>query len=60
MSNLSDNGVYRLGQILSIEAEIEAMKVANRIREDQQLAPAYGENDFFAVSQTLQSLIRNF
>lgn len=50
--------VRRLALILACQAEIDAMKAENAIRESQGDAPAYGEKHFQACSGKLLDLAR--
>ena len=48
--------VVRLALVLSKQAEIEAMKVENLIREQQGLTPAYPSEIFFDKANELENL----
>lgn len=56
MEGLTDYGIRRLALILSVQAEIEGMKVKNREREAVGNAPAYGETAFLDKANELQNL----
>ena len=43
-----------LAEIAAIKAEIEAMKIANTLRERNGHAPAYGEDDFMKAAEELR------
>ena len=48
--------VVRLALVLSKQAEIEAMKVENVIREQQGLTPAYSSEMFLEKANDLENL----
>ena len=48
--------VMRLALVLAKQAEIEGMKAENNFREHQNLAPAYGEEQFLNKAMDLQNL----
>ena len=48
--------VKRLALVLAIQAEIEAMKVANAERDLPSEVAAYGESHFFGKAQELKDL----
>lgn len=43
-------------KITAAQAEIEAMKAANRLRADQGLADAYGEEHFYGIVEQMISI----
>lgn len=48
--------VRRLALVLSVQAEVEGMKAENLAREQNNLAPAYGERVFNEKAQRLSDL----
>ena len=46
--------IKMLAEIAAIKAEIEAMKIANTLRERNGHAPAYGEDDFMKAAEELR------
>jgi len=48
--------IIRLALILSKQAEIEGMRVENLIREQSNLVPAYGCDEFLNLSEDLGNL----
>ena len=53
---MNEYDVKRLIEAFAIEAEIEAMKIANKQRDLPSEAPAYDENDFFEKAEELRIL----
>ncbi len=53
---MNDNAVKRLGLILSVQAEIEAMKAENIIRKERGCTLAYDERAFYEKSEELKEL----
>lgn len=49
--------IIKLAQILSIQAEIEAMKAENHVRAFQGKSPAYGEDAFYQKADQLKQLV---
>lgn len=52
---MNEYDIKRLGLILSIQAEIEGMKVMNEERRQRNEALAYSEDDFFELSTQLSN-----
>lgn len=48
--------VKRLAMILAVQAEIEGMKIENKIRLSDNLAPAYGDEQFSDKAMELRNL----
>jgi hypothetical protein len=48
--------VKRLALVFAIQAEIEAMKVANSERDTPSESAAYGDEHFFGKAQELEAL----
>ena len=46
----------KLAKILAIQAEIEAMKIANLERADKGFPPAYHEESFLGAAEDLEEL----
>ncbi len=53
---MNEYDVKRLGLILALQAEIEGMKVENLVREQDNLAVAYDNNQFQYVAEKLREL----
>ena len=53
---MSEYDVKRLIEAFAIEAEIEAMKIANKQRDLAKKAPAYNEEDFLVKAEELRIL----
>ncbi len=53
---MNDNAIKRLGLILSVQAEIEAMKAENTIRKESGRSLTYDERAFFEKSEALKEL----
>ena len=53
---MNEYDVKRLALVLAIQAEIEAMKVENTIRERQGYSPAYDEPAFIEMAERLRNL----
>ncbi len=53
---MTDYGVQRLALVLAVQAEVEGMKAENLIREQQNLSPAYGRDNFEEMSGRLTNL----
>lgn len=53
---MNEYDIKRLALVLSLQAEMEGMKVANSIRADNYQAPAYGENLFQEIAHQLSDL----
>lgn len=51
---MNEYDVKRLALVLAIQAEIEAMKVENIIRERQGYSPAYDEPAFIEMAEKLR------
>lgn len=54
---MKESSVKRLGLILAIQAEIEAMKIENYEREVNGLAMAYDSDAFFRQSNELRNIV---
>ena len=53
---MTDYTVNRLALVLSIQAEIEGMKIANEERLSNNYAPKYPESAFNEVARELEKL----
>ena len=53
---MNNFAVTKLGMILSIQAEIEGMKVENDTRISQEMAYAYDESDFQRKAELIKSI----
>ena len=53
---MNEYDVKRLIEARAIQAEIEAMKIANREREIRDESPAYNEGDFQEKAEELREL----
>lgn len=53
---MNEYDVKRLAQVLSIQAEIEGMKIANIIRADRGESPEYNEGHFQEMAHKLSNL----
>lgn len=53
---MTDTAVKRLARVLAIQAEIEGMKIENKIREMKNEAPAYNEGHFQERAAELNQL----
>jgi hypothetical protein len=54
---MEDSTVKRLGLILSIQAEIESMKLFNLERKISGLSPFYGEKEFMFKAKELRAIV---
>ena len=55
MPELTDDGIYRLGLILAIQAEIEGMKVENAQCVSNGYTPPYGFEHFQEKQQEIEN-----
>lgn len=53
---MTDYTVKRLARVLSLQAEVEAMKAANEARRVNDQSPAYNEGDFIEISNRLEAM----
>jgi len=56
MNDVDPYEVRRLALVLSVQAEIEGMKVANFVRKTNREAPAYNIESFQEKASELQNL----
>jgi hypothetical protein len=53
---MNSSDIKRLALILSVQAEIDGMKLDNKIREQNNQPFSYNEDDFIAKAEELKKL----